>query len=147
MSLAAARRWRKTELRKDFQTWWSQQPKPKHLPSQLMMSRPWDTSWIRDKPRTPLSRLLDARSGHGDYAKYHIDFQNGEAELLCRLCRELKEPLHHWHCKSNPTVKRRLNKRFIQQLLHSPKGAAYLLNHLDPVWNSQHIPRQPPHDT
>lgn len=132
MSLSAASRWRKTSLEDDLRNWWQQQKKPHHLPRQLEPPKPWDTSWLNDAPRPLLSRLLSARSAHGDFAKYHIDYHHEDAELTCPHCKQLKEPLHPWQCTGNG--KRGLTKNFINKLIRSTKGASYLMKNLDPMW-------------
>ena len=49
-------------------------------------------------PRRHLARLLAARSGHGDFSKYHERFKHEDAELRCR-CGARKAPTHFLFCR------------------------------------------------
>ncbi|KAI0998199.1 hypothetical protein K3495_g9995 [Podosphaera aphanis] len=48
-------------------------------------------------PRATLGRILASRSGHGDFAKYHEDFNRPDANLHCR-CGRRKDPFHFYFC-------------------------------------------------
>lgn len=48
-------------------------------------------------PRATLSRLLAARSGHGDFADYHECFKHEDALMTC-ACGCRKEPTHFYYC-------------------------------------------------
>jgi hypothetical protein len=79
-------------------------------------------------PRPLLSRILAARTGHGDFADYHKRFNHGDAHLLCR-CGKKKSPIHFFFCY---IAKRRMPRplgspsEMIPHLLGTPKGAAKL---------------------
>lgn len=47
--------------------------------------------------RPALALLLAARSGHGDFADYHIRFNHEDAVLTCS-CGALKAPTHFFYC-------------------------------------------------
>jgi hypothetical protein len=48
-------------------------------------------------PRPALRHLLAARSGHGDFAKYHERFRHEDSLNTCS-CRGRKVPKHFIHC-------------------------------------------------
>ncbi len=76
-------------------------------------------------PRNPLSRIIAARTGHGDFADYHIRFNHEDAHLLCR-CGARKGPLHFFFCS---IAKRRSPRppgppsEVLPYLLGTPNGA------------------------
>lgn len=62
------------------------------------------SSWVSKPPalhlpRRVLSRLLAARSGHGDFADYHERFQHEDALLTCQ-CNKRKSPFHLVYCRT-----------------------------------------------
>ena len=63
---------------------------PARAPPELSLARPL------------LSRLVAARSGHGDFADYHERFNHEGARLLC-TCLRRKSPIHFFFC---PRAKR-----------------------------------------
>ena len=59
-------------------------------------------------PRHALSRLLAARSGHGDFAAYHERFNHADYTGSCS-CNRLKTPYHFFYC---PAVRKRWKDRW-----------------------------------
>lgn len=49
-------------------------------------------------PRTTLSHLLQARTGHGDFEAYHVRFRHADFEPDC-TCGHAKTPEHIAHCR------------------------------------------------
>ena len=84
----------------------------------------------RKPPELSLSRnllhlLLAARSGHGDYAAYHLRFNHEDANLYC-VCGQEKSLTHFIRCRRNAYHMRKLRKgltvaAFTQKLL-GPRG-------------------------
>lgn len=48
--------------------------------------------------RKSLSRIIAARTGHGDFAEYHIRFNHADAQLYCH-CGSTKTPIHFFFCR------------------------------------------------
>lgn len=48
--------------------------------------------------RYSISKLIAARSGHGDFAAYHIRFKHEDASIHC-ACGEHKSPEHPFYCQ------------------------------------------------
>ena len=97
MTLAGGKRWAKEELLMSFREWWAHLPPRERtfeLPCPTLDPPP-------DIPRGALAHLLAARSGHGDFATYHIRFQHANAELLC-CCGSRKNEVHFFFCAKNP---------------------------------------------
>ena len=98
-------------------------------------------------PRALLGRLLAARTGHGDFADYHIRFQHDDAYLLCR-CGARKAPFHFLFC---PIAKRKARRplgppsKVIPYLLGSVKGAQKMATWLaETQFYTDICPRHPP---
>src|SRR4051812_37045047 len=85
-----------------------------------------------DLPRATLARLVEARTGHGDFASY-VDRFNLNGLTSCG-CGEDKEPDHFWKCpmawqvwkgvsRKNINFPVRGKKDQIKWMLGQPKGA------------------------
>jgi hypothetical protein len=55
------------------------------------------TQELEELDRPMLHRLLAARSGHGDFARYHERFRHYDAVMTC-VCRKLRSPSHIFYC-------------------------------------------------
>ena len=83
-------------------------------------------------PREALSRILAARSGHGDFAEYHRRFRHDDAELTCTCGRD-KSPEHFFHCSRGRRLSRALTgdpSTRIPHLLGTAEGLAKLVKWL-----------------
>lgn len=82
--------------------------------------------------RASLSRILAARTHHGDFVAYHTRFNHQNATLNCS-CGRPKTPLHFYFCKKS-TLRKLLGKHrtaeAIPWLLGTAKGAILLSNWL-----------------
>ena len=84
-----------------FRRWWQEAAHGRYKGFHLKASlKP--TPELRELTRKELHWLLAARSGHGDFAEYHIRFKHHDAELNCK-CGKHKSPAHPLTC---PKVKK-----------------------------------------
>lgn len=100
--------------------------------------------------RLDLGHIIAARTGHGDFADYHEQFNHDDAHLICR-CGTQKAPLHVFFCR---IAKRRAPRppgppsEVIPSLLGTAKGAQKLATWLAETRFFEDIcPRQPPLST
>lgn len=84
--------------------------------------------------RGDLLKLVQARTGHGDFAAYHQRFQHQEASLLChRCCRETSRS-HPFFCPSLVVQQNQILVSeqgiplTIKQILDCPNGSSAFLN-------------------
>ena len=109
MTLAAATRWRYEQQRKALKKWWLQIKRPEnHKRLGLPTLKP-----PPDILREALAKLLAIRSGHGDFAHYHVRFHHADADLYCS-CGTSKSPLHFYSCS------RTSHKHLLQQCNGQP---------------------------
>ena len=92
---AGATRWTRAALRTDIWNSWMSFPQRQDLPlPALGLGCPP----ILSLPRPVLARLLAARSGHGDFAKYHECFGHTFASIHCR-CGARTTLTHFFFCR------------------------------------------------
>ena len=101
-------------------------------------------------PRHLVAHIYAARSGHGDFASYHLRLSHTNANTHCS-CGEPKSTIHFLEC-SLPTI--RAPKALITDpnitkfLLKTHKGAIMLVNWLEGTkFFSALCPRFPPKET
>ncbi|KAF7543577.1 hypothetical protein G7Z17_g10620 [Cylindrodendrum hubeiense] len=94
-SLAFNKRKARALPRTLFKNWW-QDHAPESYQSYQLEAKTSSPAELQ-LPRKQLRHLLAARSGHGDFAKYHERFVH-EAELNCS-CRQRKSPDHPFYCR------------------------------------------------
>jgi hypothetical protein len=131
-SFASLKRRAKANTMSALQSYW-QSTAPQSYQDLQITASPQCPAELR-LPRPLLARILAARSGHGDFARYHERFNHEDAYLLCR-CGSKKTPIHFFFCR---IARRRLPRppgppsEMIPYLLGTPKGAAELAS-----WFSQ----------
>jgi hypothetical protein len=95
---------------------------------------------------SPDSRILAAKTGHGDFADYHERFNHEDAYLLCS-CGERKSRLHFFVCckaKRRSLLPPGSPSLALPYLLGTPKGAIELADWLSKTSFFKDIcPRQP----
>lgn len=91
--------------------------------------------------RKALGRLISLRTGHGDFASYHLRFGHTEANLQCH-CGSQKTQRHLFFCR----ILRRRGHRptgsinyLIPKLLGTPEGATTLTKWLESTNFFEHI--------
>ena len=94
-SIARAKTWAKTQHRQAMEQYWDKEA-PERYRNLNIRFKPGPPSELK-LPRAALSLLLAARSGHGDFAAYHLRFNHLDAELKCD-CGADKSPKHFLHC-------------------------------------------------
>ncbi|KAI1002862.1 hypothetical protein K3495_g5340 [Podosphaera aphanis] len=130
-SSSALGKWIGEQIKLARDNWWQTSRPPTYLQLE-----------IRNAPSFPkelllsckdLGRVVAARTGHGDFAAYHIRFKHEDAALNC-LCGSLKTPTHFFFCR----ILRRRDGRpagpintLIPHLLGTPEGAIILSKWLD----------------
>ena len=126
MSVARAKSSLKAHFKNAFQTYWAQNAPDRYQALGLSASigPPPELSL----PRRLLGYLLAARSGHGDFALYHLRFNHNDAWLKCR-CGLDKSPEHFVYCRLvAPSARFRAlgsntPRQAMQWALSTPKGA------------------------
>lgn len=94
-TLTYVRRVNRRQRKELLKLWWNT-----HMPASY---KPWNLP-IGEKleelklPRASLHRLLAERSGHGDFATYHLRFNHDESSIISCRCGEEKEPGHFVEC-------------------------------------------------
>ncbi|KAI1003500.1 hypothetical protein K3495_g4708 [Podosphaera aphanis] len=83
MTLASIRRETRTRIRQLSTNWWTTACPNRHAELELQMRRKKPPELALS--RALYSRLLAARTGHGDLAEYHRRWNHESAELHC-LC-------------------------------------------------------------
>ncbi|KAI0994368.1 hypothetical protein K3495_g13813 [Podosphaera aphanis] len=97
LTLAGLRKWRKrTGLQAAENLWSLLLPCTGNYERLLINSTPTRPKEL-ELPRATLGRILASRTGHGDYAKYHENFNHSEANLHCQ-CKRRKDPVHFFFC-------------------------------------------------
>jgi ribonuclease HI len=100
------------------------------ITSSLPTSKPSPEQYWR---RKDLLKLVQARTGHGDFAAYHRRFQHQDAVLLCRQCSNETSRSHPFFC---PALEIQQNQLLVskegfpltvRQILDSPDGSSAFL--------------------
>ncbi|KAL2885987.1 putative double-stranded RNA/RNA-DNA hybrid binding protein [Ceratocystis lukuohia] len=112
MSLAGARRWRRNQVRAEYEEWWKEQEGYRRI-NDIPCGPPFRVSNYKGLDRTGLGHVLAARTGHGDFDQYHDFFKHG-GPRGCIHCKQPKERGHWWTCKALP---KSWSQRFIDELL------------------------------
>ncbi|KAL1956834.1 hypothetical protein VTO42DRAFT_6784 [Malbranchea cinnamomea] len=75
-------------------------------------------------PGITLGKLYASRTGHGDFADYHIRLNHADAELHC-LCRHRKAPEHIFYCRlaKREATRRRQPAYNLREILATTRGA------------------------
>ncbi|KID81125.1 ATP-dependent DNA helicase PIF1 [Metarhizium guizhouense ARSEF 977] len=102
-TLAYLRKLARKQPRDAFEVWWSTAAPERYRPLKLKATIRCPKELA--VPRSPLHRLLAARSHHGDFAAYHERFNHANARLACS-CRRRKEPKHLFYCRKIPPHRR-----------------------------------------
>lgn len=130
-SMASLEKWRNTKINEDRNSWWINViPK---LYEQLEIRSALSSPIELQLSRKSLSRVIAARTGHGDFATYHTRFRHTEANLNCK-CGSPKTPIHFFFCR---ILQRRRGRPagpinlLIPKLLGTPNGAITLSKWLD----------------
>lgn len=125
-SIASIEKWSNAKIKEGREIWWMN-----NIP------KTYKNLEIKDAPKFPkelllnrksLGRLLAARTGHGDFARYHTRFSHTDARMDCR-CGSAKTPIHFLFCR---ILRRRQGrptgpiKQLIPNLLGTTKGAITL---------------------
>ncbi|KAL2890718.1 endonuclease/reverse transcriptase [Ceratocystis lukuohia] len=121
VSLAGAKRWRRNQLREEYEKWWKGQKGYRPL-QDIPCSPPFRTPGYKGVDRTELGHILAARTGHGDFDQYHDRF-NHQCPRKCIHCKQPKERGHMWTCKTLP---RPWGQRFTDKLLKNTKATKYV---------------------
>ncbi|KAL2889880.1 putative double-stranded RNA/RNA-DNA hybrid binding protein [Ceratocystis lukuohia] len=123
-SLAGARRWRRDQLRLDYEGWWKEQKGYRPLGTGVSTEPPFRNSRYKGLTRIELGHILAARTGDGDFDRYHERWGHN-CPLGCRACNQAKERGHWWTCKALP---RPWSQRFADKLLKNTKATSYVAN-------------------
>ncbi|KAL2889768.1 putative double-stranded RNA/RNA-DNA hybrid binding protein [Ceratocystis lukuohia] len=123
-SLAGARRWRRDQLRLDYEGWWKEQRGYRPLGTGVPTEPPFRNSRYKGLTRIELGHILAARTGDGDFDRYHERWGHN-CPLGCRACNQAKERGHWWTCKALP---RPWSQRFADKLLKNTKATSYVAN-------------------
>lgn len=130
-SLAALRKWHAEKATQLRDSWWKD-----HIP------KSYKNLEIKEAPSFPkelylerkaLSKIIAARTGHGDFATYHTRFKHEEAKTTCR-CGSAKTPTHFLFCR---ILRRRGGRpsgpiqQLIRYLLGTSEGAFILSKWLE----------------
>ena len=94
-TVAGAARWTRATLRTNIRSSWKNFPQRQNLP---LPAPSLGLPPALSLPRPVLARLLAARSGHGDFAKYHKRFGHTPATIHCR-CGARTSPTHFFFCR------------------------------------------------
>ncbi|KAL2887031.1 putative double-stranded RNA/RNA-DNA hybrid binding protein [Ceratocystis lukuohia] len=78
VSLAGAKRWRRNQLREEYEKWWKGQKGYRPL-QDIPCSPPFRAPGYKGLDRTELGHILAARTGHGDFDQYHDGFNASTA--------------------------------------------------------------------
>ena len=118
---AGAARWTRAALAADILNSWQSFPHLKDLP--LPASGPGCPPAL-SLPRPVLARLLAARSGHGDFAKYHERFGHTSATIHCR-CGARTTPTHFFcrHSRQRHLLEWHNGLLTLQEILTTGRGA------------------------
>ncbi|KAI0995105.1 hypothetical protein K3495_g13078 [Podosphaera aphanis] len=130
-SFTSLLQWHAEQLSQARNSWWNKNIPNSHarlgiktapyFPKELLLGR------------KALGQLIAAKTGHGDFAAYHIRFGHEEARLSC-LCGSPKTPTHFLFCR---ILRRRRGRpvgpisRLLPSLLGTPEGAKILTEWLD----------------
>ncbi|KAL2884628.1 putative double-stranded RNA/RNA-DNA hybrid binding protein [Ceratocystis lukuohia] len=123
-SLAGERRWRRDQLRLDYEGWRKEQKGYSPLGTGVPTEPPFRNSRYKGLTRIELGHILAARTGDGDCDKYHERWGHN-CPLGCRACSQAKERGHWWTCKALP---RPWSQRFADKLLKNTKATCCVAN-------------------
>jgi ribonuclease HI len=104
-TIAYSRRAIQQRIKDCFSLWWGEHAPLSYRPLGLKAS-------LKDPPELMLPRpslhyIIAARSGHGDYASYHIRFHpNSQSAVPNCSCGRQKSPTHIFYCRKIPPRKR-----------------------------------------
>lgn len=126
LSFASLKRWQALQATNARSEWWATAA---HENYRLLSinTAPVPPKELR-LPRRELSRILAARSNHGDFKDYHERFNHTEAELYCS-CGSPKSRFHFFFCR---IARRRASRpqgppsTLIPQLLGTGEGISLL---------------------
>ena len=94
-------------------------------------------------PRFTLSKLYASRTGHGDFAAYHVRFNHEDAATRCQCGRE-KTPEHFYYCRLGRRAARQpWGSLGVQDILATKQGALKLNHWLEKTGYFRRI--CPPH--
>ncbi|KAL2887050.1 putative double-stranded RNA/RNA-DNA hybrid binding protein [Ceratocystis lukuohia] len=134
-SLAGAQRWRRNQLREEYEKWWKEQEGYRPLDG-IPCNPPFRVPGYKGLDRTELGHILAARTGHGDFDQYHDRF-NHKCPRKCTHCNQPKERGHMWTCRTLP---RPWSQRFTDKLLKNTKATKYIASVLHR--NLKHLQRR-----
>lgn len=95
-SLASLCRWHKAKILNSRNDWWQSEAPMKYNQLEITAA-PLPPKDLSIGGRF-LGHLIASRTGHEDFAFYHIRFKHDTAKLICN-CGSPKAPLHFFFCK------------------------------------------------
>ncbi|KAI1005071.1 hypothetical protein K3495_g3142 [Podosphaera aphanis] len=130
-SSSALGKWNGEQIKLARDNWWQTSRPPTYTQFEIRNAPSFPKELLLS--RKDLGQVVAARTGHGDFAAYHIRFKHEDAALNC-LCGSLKTPTHFFFCR----ILRRRDGRpagpintLIPHLLGTPEGAIILSKWLD----------------
>lgn len=102
LTFASAKAWVKNVTATAYKEYWTQHAPKSYQDLEIKFRTECPTEL--SLPRHHAARIYAARSGHGDFASYHIRFEHASAHTTC-TCGGPKYPSHFLHCplpKSRP---------------------------------------------
>lgn len=130
-SNAALKRWQISEMKHARDSWWKNNIPNSYIQLEIDSAPLFPKELLLN--RKHLGQVIAMRSGHGDFAEYHIRFKHQEANLYCK-CGSPKTQIHFLFCR----ILRRRSGRpagpinsLIPDLLGTPRGAEKLTKWLE----------------
>lgn len=130
-SLAHLEYWHELQTAKARAEWWNHSLPEAYKQLEIYTAPKFPKELLLS--RKALGRVSAARTGHGDFEKYHIRFNHKDANNFCR-CSSAKTPLHPFFCR---ILRRRRGRHpgpiseLLPKFLSTAEGAFTLAKWLD----------------
>ena len=96
-TFAALNRYLRDRAEETVDSWWRENRPSRYKDLDLLMKRKRPPELAL--PRWAYHRLIAARTGHGNFAKYHKRFHHEGIDLMCKCGRE-RRPWHFSECRT-----------------------------------------------